>query len=140
MTSDADDVTVGEVGPNYSEKWLREFFAGLLARSVAQSITLPVKNVEEPPNAFADHVIFRNGAVLSVHPRSACEPPCAVHAPSDHALRDAPLQWRADRQLFERVCEHGVGHPDPDDIRYRRVTRDDAAGVHGCCANECCRR
>ncbi|WP_169807239.1 hypothetical protein [Herbidospora cretacea] len=49
--------------------------------------------------------------------------------------------WRSDRGLMERLCRHGVGHPDPDDIdRKRRARGDDfawAEAVHGC--DGCCR-
>lgn len=54
------------------------------------------------------------------------------------------MNWRADRQLMERVCDHGIGHPDPDHIkhvtriaRYASVPVDvDGIGVHGC--DGCC--
>lgn len=66
---------------------------------------------------------------------------CCIHNPSDHKMRDWPLHWRADRGLMERICPHGVGHPDPDDIAHkRRLYGDDyadAAAVHGC--DGCCR-
>ncbi len=53
-----------------------------------------------------------------------------VHAPSDHPMRVFPLNYRADREMTERVCPHGVGHPDPDQ------DLSDAQGVHGC--DGCC--
>ena len=65
---------------------------------------------------------------------------CVVHAPSDHNMSDFPTHWRDDRGIMERICTHGIGHPDPDDMNYIRRTRgDDAAwgeGVHGC--DGCC--
>lgn len=45
---------------------------------------------------------------------------CCIHHPSDHALKDAPLLWRDDRGVMERICDHGIGHPDPDDLSYKR--------------------
>jgi hypothetical protein len=30
-------------------------------------------------------------------------------------MRKFPQNWRADRFLMERICPHGIGHPDPDD-------------------------
>lgn len=62
---------------------------------------------------------------------------CSVHNPSEHPLADAPLHWRADRRLMERICVHGVGHPDPDDLAYRRLSDELADGVHAC--DGCCR-
>jgi hypothetical protein len=39
--------------------------------------------------------------------------------------------------MMERICPHGVGHPDPDDLEYKRKQGlPDAAGIHGCCG--CC--
>ena len=70
-------------------------------------------------------------ADLHTHHAADCQPPCCIHAPSDHPLADAPLHWRHDRRIFERICAHGIGHPDPDD---RARNRGD--GVHGC--DGCC--
>lgn len=73
----------------------------------------------------------------NVHPASACaDGACGLHNPSDHPLRDAPLRWRGDRRIMERVCEHGVGNPDPDDLAYRRAAGQDTTDGHGC--DGCC--
>ena len=62
---------------------------------------------------------------------------CLVHNPSDHHMRGWRLHWRGDRRLMERVCpDHGVGHPDPDDLAYHLVRGQTWQGVHGCCG--CC--
>lgn len=67
---------------------------------------------------------------------------CPIHNPSDHPMREFPLHWRPDRQLMERVCEHGVGHPDPDHLAFVARTRGAEAAateaVHGC--DGCCRK
>lgn len=77
---------------------------------------------------------------LRVHERGQCAGEhCCIHNPSDHPLRDAELNWRADRRIMERFCSHGVGHPDPDDISFRvnKLGEDPKyAGVHGC--DGCC--
>ncbi len=72
-------------------------------------------------------------AVLSnVHlPEKCAGSACVVHNPSNHHMRDWPLNWRDDRGMMERICPHGVGHPDPDSQR--------SDGVHGCCNDGCCR-
>ena len=77
--------------------------------------------------------------LVNVHPREACAGEhCCIHNPSVHSLSDAPMQWRQDRRLMERVCVHGVGHPDPDDVAYQnRVNPDGGVEIHGCCG--CCR-
>lgn len=84
-----------------------------------------------------------NGAILTTHgPTQCANEHCSIHNPSDHPLNTAPMNWRADRALMERLCEHGIGHPDPDDIAYKRTTRGDrfadAEAIHGC--DGCCKR
>ncbi|HYH54817.1 MAG TPA: hypothetical protein VD761_11875 [Solirubrobacterales bacterium] len=74
------------------------------------------------------------------HLESECEPPCPIHAPSDHHMKDWRLHWRSDRYLMERICEHGIGHPDPDHMaRIERLKGEEFAdghGLHGC--DGCC--
>ena len=64
--------------------------------------------------------------------------PCCIHSPSDHRLKDADMILRLDRNaLVERVCEHGIGHSDPDSVAFLMVAlgiKDD--GTHGC--DGCC--
>lgn len=74
----------------------------------------------------------------NTHDPALCEGRgCAIHNhPSDHPLKDAPLYWRADRGILERICEHGVGHPDADSAAYLRSIGRSWENVHGCCG--CC--
>jgi hypothetical protein len=60
---------------------------------------------------------------------------CVIHNPSDHIMKDFPTHWRGDRGIMERICPHGIGHPDPDDLAFRAKHGDDD-GVHGC--DGCC--
>jgi hypothetical protein len=79
--------------------------------------------------------------VHNVHPPDRCAGrPCVIHNPSDHHMRDWPKVWRNDLRMVERTCEHGIGHPDPDDLAHRltqpgQVGERDS-GVHGC--DGCC--
>lgn len=79
--------------------------------------------------------------VLLTHPPERCIGEfCCIHNSSEHHMRTWSQNWRSDRGLMERICPHGVGHPDPDDLAYQRRTFGDAAqhaGVHGC--DGCCR-
>ncbi len=78
------------------------------------------------------------GGTLRTHPKRDCAGEfCTVHNPSDHPLKDAPLSWRADKGVMERVCPHGIGHDDPDDRAYRESVGREASGIHGC--DGCCR-
>ena len=65
-----------------------------------------------------------------VHPSTACAGErCCIHRPSPHHMRGWAMNWRPDRHLMERLCPHGVGHPDPDD-----TNPDGVHGCDGCCA------
>ena len=74
--------------------------------------------------------------VVKTHPELACTPPCPVHSPSEHPLKDAPLHWRGDRRIWERICSHGIGHNDPDSTAYNNqhgISDDGSHGCDGCC-------
>lgn len=76
--------------------------------------------------------------LTNVHPPTTCAGrPCVVHNPSDHHMREWRLNWRADRGLMERLCPHGIGHPDPDDMAYQVSVGRKGQGIHGC--DGCCR-
>lgn len=59
---------------------------------------------------------------------------CVVHSPSTWALSDAPYNWR--RGIFERICEHGVGHTDIDTADWLTRHGRGAEAIHGC--DGCC--
>lgn len=61
---------------------------------------------------------------------------CAIHKRTDHSMRSFPQHFRSDRALMERVCSHGAGHPDPDDLSFHEAEGREEMGVHGCCG--CC--
>ena len=72
-----------------------------------------------------------------VHPEGRCRGEvCVIHNPTEHHMRTWPLHWRQDRGIFERVCEHGVGHPDPDHYPHWSATGRLAQSIHGC--DRCC--
>ena len=75
-----------------------------------------------------------NELISHVHDRMDCMGPvCTLHNPTDHHMRNMRLHYRHDRYLFERICEHGVGHPDPDT---RSGLGEYLADGHGC--DFCC--
>ena len=76
--------------------------------------------------------------LVNVHSPWLCEGRgCAIHNhPSQHNLVDAPLNWRTDRGILERLCRHGVGHPDHDSAKYLASRGLDYENVHGC--DGCC--
>lgn len=75
-------------------------------------------------------VRLEGGELLRAHSQNDCAgPPCPIHSPTDHHMRSWPQHYRHDRAMMERVCAHGVGHPDPDCF-------NKAALLHGC--DGCC--
>ena len=69
--------------------------------------------------------------ILYVHHPSMCagqDRPCSVHRPSPHHMRTWSQLWRADLGVMQRLCPHGIGHPDPDEVL--------KSGSHAC--DECC--
>lgn len=67
---------------------------------------------------------------------------CSIHNPTDPNKDTMPTHWRGDRGLMERICEHGVGHPDQDHLNWLARTygvhKAYDEGVHGC--DGCCGR
>jgi len=71
---------------------------------------------------------------------------CIFHNPTPHKMRDWPMNLRTDSwaaPLIERMCEHGVGHPDPDSadyldrmMGYTEKEKKYGFSVHGC--DGCC--
>lgn len=75
--------------------------------------------------------------IYNIHSPHVCAGrPCVVHAPSNHSMRAFPTHWRRDRGIMERICPHGIGHPDPDDLAYLESVGRTGEGVHGC--DGCC--
>ena len=68
--------------------------------------------------------------LVNVHSLEDCEGDvCPIHKLTDHSMRSFPQHWRDDRGIMERICPHGVGHPDPDDV----LNEDRVHGCDGCC-------
>lgn len=77
-------------------------------------------------------------SLTNVHEPSLCEGRgCAIHNhPTEHPLKDAPMNWREDRGILERICKHGVGHPDYDSAKYLKSIGRGFENIHGC--DLCC--
>ena len=73
---------------------------------------------------------------LATHVEGTCiDQWCTIHNRSEHPMRVFPQHWRNDRDIMERVCPHGIGHPDPDEYRLR-LEDGEVQLVHGC--DGCC--
>lgn len=80
---------------------------------------------------MASHTLVGGEELHNVHDYALCEGrPCTIHNQSDHHMKTWRQHWRDDRGIMERICPHGIGHPDPDDI-----TEDTVHGCDGCCSS-----
>lgn len=87
-----------------------------------------------------------SGRVWTVHDVETCAGSnCALHNPSDHPLKDAKIILRSwspfsskPHGFAERFCEHGIGHSDPDSVKFYDSIEHYGTGVHGC--DGCCRQ
>lgn len=61
---------------------------------------------------------------------------CAIHHPTDNVMRDFPYDWRGDTGVLERICPHGIGHPDIDSAHYNDRIGKDYLNIHSC--DGCC--
>jgi len=82
-----------------------------------------------------DNMGFSVGMIhLRVHEPDQCVGEvCVIHHPSQHSLSGAPMHWRSDRRIIERICQHGCGHPDPDN---KTIRSGEDGGIHNC--DGCC--
>lgn len=88
---------------------------------------------------MATKYLLPDGTELTnVHDPSQCVGRvCVIHSPTNHSMVMLPLTWRSDRGIFERTCNHGIGHPDPDQFPYWEEKGIlDSEASHGCCG--CC--
>lgn len=87
---------------------------------------------------IGNHLVGDDGLVLSgIHDIRQCyKRSCVIHSPTKHRMSTWPLHYRGDRKIFERICEHGIGHPDPDQYDFWVDIGRTANKVHGC--DGCC--
>ena len=97
----------------------------------------------------ADITLASGRTLTNIHPEGTCiGEHCCIHNPSDHPLKNAPMEWYPQISHMVRVCEHGFQHPDPDDIQFKMMIGDFMAveaisSVHlvrencdGCCFDD----
>lgn len=86
--------------------------------------------------------ITGTGQKLKVHTKDKCtDHNCCIHNSSYHPLRNCPTHWRDDLGTMERICKHGIGHPDPDDLAFKNIDKTSSSpdydyGEHSC--DGCC--
>jgi hypothetical protein len=86
--------------------------------------------------------IFQELNLKNTHPETEeCRTyGCCIHNVTNHHMKSWMQNWRNDRKMMERICPHGIGHPDPDHMSwFERTHGKEAAsyeGIHGC--DGCC--
>lgn len=84
-------------------------------------------------NNMETHYLEHTDIQLEVHSKEECAGQnCTIHNRSDHIMRSFPQHWRSDRGIMERICPHGVGHPDPDSP-WENYSTNWIHGCDGCC-------
>jgi hypothetical protein len=103
--------------------------------------TYTVASSPKPKGSPATHDQWTDddGVVWWVHrwKRTCVDDGCAIHCPTAHHMLDWPMVMRSDT-LIERLCNHGLKHPDPDSLRFFRSVGKFEIGEHtcdGCCFN-----
>lgn len=106
---------------------------------------MPARAIIDGPGPRDREYVTGTGQIIrGVHAPEACAGrPCVIHNPSAHHMADWPTNFR-DGGMFdikgphmERICPHGVGHPDPDDLEFWKSRGEDYSvhGCDGCCTN-----
>lgn len=99
-------------------------------------MTITADELIQRLNAGTAAVLENTLDVIRCHgPEQCANEYCCVHKRSDHHMRHFPQHWRADRYLMERICPHGCGHPDPDDMSLLAGEYQSVHGCDGCCAD-----
>ena len=67
--------------------------------------------------------------LIGVHAKNECKGKrCPIHKPTKHHMSSWQQNWHPSKRIIERICPHGISHPDPDES-----TPDNAHECDGCC-------
>lgn len=90
------------------------------------------------PDLYLDLLLTRILQTSRTHGKAECKGEfCSLHNPSDHHMKGWKTLVRRDRNcMTERICTHGIGHPDPDSLAWMERVGIDDDGTHGC--DGCC--
>lgn len=95
-------------------------------------------NEDDP--ALSTVSFLGSGQLIRHHGPSVCDGwPCCIHRPSRHGMRTWPLylDQSGPMPLMWRICDHGVGHVDPDAVEWIRRTAFEILVDNDEC-DECC--
>jgi len=75
------------------------------------------------------HTLVGGQILIGVHSADDCiGERCPIHNPTQHHMILWEQNFLPHRGMIERICPHGIGHPDPDDCAIDR-----SHGCDGCC-------
>jgi hypothetical protein len=78
------------------------------------------------------------GQVLWTHNSLECLGQwCAIHRPMPGPWKSWPRWWRDDKQIMERICPCGIGHPVAEMQEHAIRIGETWRLVHGCCGCPC---
>jgi len=84
------------------------------------------------PNYEVTHLEHSDQEIW-VHNETLCDgQKCTIHRRSNHHMRSFKQYWRNDSMIMERICPHGIGHPDPDEPALDTIKY--SHGCDGCCS------
>lgn len=98
---------------------------GPLAEATASAelagATPPAVERDATPEDFYAHwdLVSVGGVLLHTHHERQCRPPCVIHSPSAHHMREWQAVWSQAFRTVLRICPHDHYHPDPDDLQAR---------------------
>ena len=137
-TGSVVEYTGGEVYRKIEDGWARyhdltSYQHPLSSTELVQSANKAPFLVLSEPTPTTYMLENSNVVLKNVHKESDCVgDTCVIHKKTKHHMRHMPQLWRSDRGIMERVCEHGVGHPDPDSP-WPRGSYEWIHGCDGCC-------
>lgn len=96
----------------------------------SSAVYSPTDQVERPD-------LVRVLGLVNVHePRLCTGRACTIHNPSGHHMDAWPMMWHQEARSFERLCPHGLSHPDPDQFAYWSAAGLMFRACHPC--DQCC--
>lgn len=145
ILSSKDEVRVEVVNHGTDEVAVTVKMTPLRARSLAMDIIQAARDAERA--AQKKPLVPREAVVpgeineetgCEIHPKEACAGnPCCFHNPSQHHMVSWQKHIRLHRgAMVERICPHGIGHPDPDSLAWMKSIGSNDDGTHGC--DGCC--
>lgn len=126
MTTFVDEFLAGRAAESEVHEWVKRWhtegselqlheFLGFTWPEFGQWAAYGIMPDEAVRKLPVKDEVLQGGEVVYAHGAAECVRPCPIHWPTLHHMRTWPQHWRSDRGIIERICTHGVGHPDPDD-------------------------